>query len=190
MLFTKVILTASGSADVSEHIAQHLREHKGRYIFQGVGFIISGILSATLTSTTALHTELLVGAILLMTGVFQLALTVKSKMHWWSLLSACLSIVMGMVVLWKPFPVLISVVTLLAIFMTVEGLLELFLAFRFRPVRSWGWMIFSGTMTLTMALVLWIGYPTFDVLYLGFIIAINLVLYGLSLLMMVWRAAS
>ena len=48
-------------------------------------------------------------------------------------------------------------------------------------------MLFSGIATLVMALILWIGFPVFDVLYLGWVIAINLVLYGLSLLMLVWR---
>ena len=190
MLFTKTALETGNINTLSERIEQHLRDHKGKYILQGIGFIVSGILSATLSGTTALHTELLIGVILLMTGMFQLVLTLKSKMHWWSLLSAALSIVIGTLILWKPFPVLISVVTLLAVFMAAEGLFELFLAFRFRPVHSWNWMVFSSVVTLTMAVILWVGYPTFDVLYLGWIVAVNLVLYGLSLLMLVWKVAS
>ncbi len=196
-MFAKPDLT-SGIDSLHEHDAhslrerleQHLRDHRGKYIFQGVAVIIAGVLSAALSGTTVLHTELLIGIVLLVTGMFQLALTLKSKMHWWSLLSAVLSIVVGALILWKPFPVLIFVVTLLAVFMVLEGVFELLLAFRFRPVRRWGWMTFSGIVTLTMAVVLWIGYPAFDVLYLGWIVAVNFVLYGLSLLMLVWRVAS
>jgi len=187
MLFTNA---ASATSNLGERIEQHLRDHKGKYIFQAIMFIVFGILSATLSGTTALHTEILIGVVLLATGMFQLLLTFKSKMHWWSFLSAGISIVIGTLILWKPFPVLISVVTLLAIFMVLEGLFELFLAFRFRPLRSWGWMIFSSVVTLTMAAILWIGYPTFDVLYLGWIVAVNFVLYGLSLLMLVWKVAA
>lgn len=176
-------------AALNERVEQHLLRHKRKYILQGVGFIVTGILSATLSSATALHTELLIGVALLATGVFQLVLTLKSQMHWWSLLSACLSIVAGAVIVWKPFPVLIAVVTLLVVFLMLEGMCELFLASRFRPARSRGWMTFSGIVTLVMAAVLWIGYPTFDVLYLNWIVAINFVLYGLSLLMLVWRTA-
>jgi uncharacterized membrane protein HdeD (DUF308 family) len=111
-------------------------------------------------------------------------------MHGWSLLSSCLSIAIGIIMLWQPMPVLMAFVTLLAIFMTVEGILELSLAFQFRPVRNWSWMLFSGIVTLVFAAILWIGFPVFDVLYLGWVIAINLVLYGLSLLMLVWRTES
>ena len=48
-------------------------------------------------------------------------------------------------------------------------------------------MTFSGIITLILAAILWIGFPAFDVFYLGFIIAINLILYGLSLMMLVWK---
>jgi len=181
---------SGGISHLGERIEQHLRDHRGKYIFQGVAFIIAGILSATLSGNTALHTELLIGVVLLVTGIFQLVLTLKSKMHWWSLLSAGLSIIAGTLILWQPFRVLISVVTLLAVFMALEGLFEMFLAFHYRRVRRWGWMSFSSIVTLTMSAVLWIGYPAFDVLYLGWIVAINFVLYGLSLLMLVWRVVS
>jgi len=189
MLFEKAMVTEDFDA-FAERIDQELRDHKGRYIFRGMVFILAGILAAAFPATTVVNVELIVGVVLLLTGIFQLVLTLKSKMHWWSLLSAGLSIVIGGIMLWKPLPVLLAFVTLLAIFMTIEGVLELLLAFQFRPVRNWGWMLFSGVITIILATILWIGFPAFDVLYLGWVIAANLVLYGLSLLMLVWRSAS
>ncbi len=190
MLVTKKVLTTGGFEALSERITKELTEHKSKYILQSVIFIIAGVLAAAFPATTALNVELIVGAILLLTGTFQLVLTLKSKMHWWSLLSGCASIVIGGIMLWQPLPVLLAFVTLMAIFMTVEGLLELLLAFQFRPVRHWGWMLFSGVTTLVLAAILWIGFPVFDVLYLGWVIAINLIFYGISLLMLVWKVAS
>ncbi len=181
----------SGAGDnLGARIERHLRDHKLKYILQGIGFIIAGILAVMLSGTTALHTEFVIGIALLMTGMLQLALTLTSKMHWWSLLSAALSIATGLLILWKPFAVLMSIVMLLAVFMTLESLFELFLALRFRPLRNWGWMIFSSAATFLMAIILWIGYPAFDLLYLGWIVAVNFVLYGLALLMLVWSVAS
>lgn len=190
MFFTKTIIATASRSKLDKRISDHLNDHRNKYIYQGIAFIVAGILAAMVPSTTALHTELLIGVIFLAIGIFQLVLTLKSMMHWGSILSAGLSIIIGLLIVWKPFDVLISIVTLLAVFMTLEGIFELFLAFRFRPLRSWGWMIFSSVVTLLMAAVLWIGYPTFDVLYLGWIVAVNLILYGLSLLMLVWGVAS
>jgi uncharacterized membrane protein HdeD (DUF308 family) len=51
-------------------------------------------------------------------------------------------------------------------------------------------MLFAAIITLALAAVLWLGFPTFDILYLGWIIAANLLLYGLSLWMLVWKIAA
>jgi len=190
MSLTKIAATLGDSEALVTRVEQELREHKGKYIFQGIIFILGGAMAAGLPGATALNTELVIGIILMLTGGFQLILTLRSKMHWWSLLSACLSILVGVLILWKPLSVLLTIVTLLAIFMSLEGLLELLLAFEFRGARNWKWMLFSGVVTLILAAVLWIGFPGFDVFYLGWVIAVNLIFYGLSLFMLVWKIAS
>lgn len=189
MLFAKTAVTSEMS-DLSTRLEEEVKGHKAKYILQGMIFIISGVLAALMPAATALYAESLLGAILLLTGIFQLVLTIRAKMHWWSLLSSLLSILVGIFMLWKPLTVLLAFVTLLAIFMTIEGICELFLALQFRPLKNWSWMMFSGIVTLALAAILWIGFPAFDILYLGWIIAINLILYGLSLLMLVWKIAS
>jgi len=147
MLFTQTALKAREFNTLAEHIEHELSMHKGKYIFQGTIFIMAGVLAALFPATTALHIELIVGFILLLTGVLQFVLTLRSKMHWWALLSACLSVVIGFAVVWKPLVVLKAFVTVLAIFMTAEGLLELLLAFQFRPARNWRWML-SGSYAI------------------------------------------
>lgn len=176
--------------ELGTRLEQELRSHKAKYILQGMLFVIGGVLAAAMPVATALNVELLVGIIILITGIFQMVMTIKSRMHWWSALSALLSIAIGILMLWQPFPVLLAFVTLLAIFMTMEGICELFLAFEFRPLRNWIWMLFSGIITLILAALLWIGFPAFAVMYLGWVIAVNLLLYGFSLLTLVWRIAS
>lgn len=189
MLFTKTLATTGTITSLGENVNHELHTHKSKYIFQGVVFITAGMLAAIFPAITALNIELIVGAIILVTGIFQLFMTLKSHIHMWSMVSALLSIGIGVLILSKPLPILLAFVTLLAIFMTLEGILELALSFQFRPARNWAWMFFSGIITLVLALMLWIGFPYFDVFYLGWVIAINLILYGISLLMLVWKAS-
>lgn len=190
MLFSRTQIAVVDIGALRARFEQELRTHKGKYILQGTLFIILGVLAAMLPGATALSAELLIGVVILLSGIFQLVLALKSKMHWWSILSAILSITVGTVMIWKPFAGLLAIVTLVAIFMTIEGIFELLLAWQFRPLRYWGWMLFSGFITLLLAIMLWVGYPAFDVLYLGWVIAINLILYGLSLMLLVWRMAA
>jgi len=181
-------LPLQGTDKIVGRLEEVLRQHKTKYVFQGVFFIIAGVLAAMFPVMTAINIELILGVILLLTGIFQLILTLRSKVHTWSLLSSSLSILIGILILWNPLPALLAFVTLLAIFMTFEGIFELFMAFQVRPMRRWNWMFFSGVVTLVLAGILWIGFPSFDVLYLGWVVAVNFIFFGVSLLMLVWRS--
>lgn len=176
--------------NLNERFEKGLRENKGKYIFQAVGFILAGLSAATLSGTTALHAELLGGMALLIAGAFQMALTLRSNIHGWSLFAACISLVAGVLILWKPFPVLFAGVVFLTVFMVVEAIIELLLSFRAPRPRQRSWLLFSASLFLGLAVITWVGYPAFDTLYLGWIVAANFILYGLSLLTLVWKAAS
>lgn len=176
------------SADLTalkEKIEQNIRDHRGWFILQGFLFIILGFLAAILPGLTAISAAILVGALLLVTGVLQLVASIRAKMHWWSFLSALLSLLMGGWMLWMPLTGALSLVVLAAIFLAAEGLFEILLALKFRPARNWGWMMVSGIASLMLFVVLWMGFPTLSLMYLGLIIAINFIFYGVSLLMLV-----
>ena len=104
MLFTKTAITTDMN-ELGSRLEQELRDHKGKYILQGMIFVIGGVIAASMPTATALNAELLLGAVLLLTGLFQLVLTIQSKMHWWSMLSASVSILVGIFMLWKPLSV-------------------------------------------------------------------------------------
>ena len=169
-------------------LEEELNHHKSKYVFQGILFIGAGILAAVFPATTAINVEIMIGIILIAVGLAQAVFALKSHRHSWGLVSAVLAMGVGLFMLARPLSVLFAFVTLLAIFMSVEGVLELLLAFQLRPARNWSWMFASGLITLALALMLWVGFPVFGVLYLGCVIAINLILYGFSLIMLVWKS--
>ncbi len=188
LFFRRSTLVSVDLEALRRQITENIKEHRGWYIFQGVLFVVCGILAAILPGATALGMGILIGALLLVSGAIQLFMTFKSKIHWWSILSALLSLIAGGIMVFEPFAGLIALVTIVAIFLTVEGVFEILLAFKFRPVSNWWWMLLAGIVTLILAILLWVGFPELGILYLGWIIAINLLLYGISLLMLVWKA--
>jgi uncharacterized membrane protein HdeD (DUF308 family) len=174
-------------ADLHEaktRMEQHIRDHRGWYVFQGAIFLIFGFLAGILPGVTAFSAALFIGAMLLITGIFQLIGSVRARMHWWAFLSALLSIVIGGWMWWMPLEGMLALVMAVAIFFAVEGVLEILLALEFRPARNWGWMLASGIATLVLSALLWSGFPTLSVFYLGILIAINFIFYGISLLML------
>jgi uncharacterized membrane protein HdeD (DUF308 family) len=178
LFFRQTVVAAGDIGALRANIEHEISRHRGWYIFQGFLFLFFGVLAAALPGVTALSVTLIVGALLLISGIFQLVLSYKARMHGWAIASAALSIIAGGLILWSPFAGLLAVVALIAVFLTIEGITELMLASAMRPLRGWGWLLFSGVIALVLAAVIWLGFPEFGVLYLGWVVAINLMLFG------------
>lgn len=175
------------TADVSAarvRVEQHIHSHRGWYFLQGSVFLIFGLIAAILPGITAVSAALFIGAMLLVTGIFQLIASFQSRLYRWSFLSALLSIFMGAWMLWAPMAGTLALAVALAIFLAAEGALEILLALEFRATRNWGWMLASGIATLILSALLWSGFPVLSAVYLGMLIAVNFIFYGVSLLML------
>lgn len=169
-------------SDMRGHIEEAITEHRGWYIFQGIVFVLAGILAMVLPGATAFGFELLIGALLLISGIVQGVASLRSKTHWWALVSSLASLVIGGLMVFHPVAGALALATLLAVFLLVEGITELLLAFQFRSLRNWGWLMASGLVSLVLAGLLFAGWPGATVMFLGIIIGINLLFYGISLL--------
>lgn len=168
--------------EISANITQHISDHRGWYIFQGIAFIIAGILAIILPGVTAIGFGLVIGALLLASGIIQAIASFSSKSHWWSLASALLSLVVGALIIFNPVAGTIALATILAIFLFLEGITELFLAFQLKPIKNWGWLLLSGVVSLVLAVIVFAGWPGASVVLLGVLIGINLLFYGSALL--------
>jgi uncharacterized membrane protein HdeD (DUF308 family) len=183
-LFERSRASGNNLSEFGAIIGERVRAHKGWYVVQGIIFIIFGILAAILPAATAIGVDILVGAILLISGIFQLVASLKVKMHWWSTLSSLLSIIIGGLMLWNPFTGIVALVLLVAVFLLIEGVIEVLIALQFRPVKNWGWILFSGITALLLSAILWFGFPFLGMVFIGYMVAINLIFYGVSLLML------
>lgn len=188
-------MAMTSTAEIREDIEQFrkrleagIREHRGWYMFQGAVFVLAGMLAVILPNATAIGFELLIGALLLVSGAVQGVASLRSSMHWWSLLSALLSIVVGLLLLFNPMAGTIALATVLAVFLSIEGIVEIFLSLQYRPMRNWGWLLASGMVSLLLAALLFAGWPEITVLFMGIIIGINLIIYGAALLALVASA--
>src|SRR5271166_1970409 len=102
----------------------------------------------------------------------------------WALLSALLDVVIGLVLILQPLAgVLTLTMVLIAIFI-VEGIAGIVVAIEFRQhLRSWGWVLFSGLIDLLLAWLIWQGWPSSGSWAIGLLVGINMLFFGLSLVM-------
>jgi len=102
----------------------------------------------------------------------------------WSLLTALLAILFGLILIFRPLAGALTLTMVLVAFFILEGITAIVLAVRHREhLRSWGWVLFSGIVDLLLAFLIWDGWPSSADWAIGLLVGINMLFFGLSLVM-------
>jgi uncharacterized membrane protein HdeD (DUF308 family) len=168
-------------AGLGEQIRHRIRLYRKWYTLQGILFVMLGCF-AILLLLGGLRFELLVGVLLLAGGVLKALTAVGARLHAWSFVSAGLAVIAGLLLLLKSWPDPVELAVLIAIFLLLEGVTEMFLAFNFKPARYWGRLLLLGLATLIAAAGTWYVFPPFSIFYIVAMLSVNMLLYGIMLL--------
>ncbi len=171
-----------------QDIGAEIREHRSWYIFEGVLFLVMGLLAILLPSVTAMAATLLLGAVLFVGGVTQTATFFRYPKRWWKLFSGLLFVAGGLLVAFAPLAGLLTLAILIGTILLLEGFFEIMFALSFKPFPEWKWMMFSGVMSLILSAFVFVGFPSTTVLFLTIVIGINLGAYGMSILLLALKA--
>jgi uncharacterized membrane protein HdeD (DUF308 family) len=169
-------------SDLHQRVEEKIAEYKGWYLLQSLTFVCAGLLAMILPLATSLAFGSVMGILLIVTGVLKAFVSIKSHIHWWSMLSAAVCIAVGSLLVWPPASGIITVSLLVAVFLLGEGLIEICLAFEYESARNWAWLLLSGVISILLSLVLFIGWPDMASSILGVMIGVSMLLYGASLL--------
>jgi uncharacterized membrane protein HdeD (DUF308 family) len=98
----------------------------------------------------------------------------------WELLLGILYILVGIYALLHPVAGLASLTLFLAIYLFVEGVLELVLSFRLRPMPGSNWLLFDGIITLILAILISRSWPSSTEWVIGTLVGISMLFSGAS----------
>lgn len=168
--------------DIPEPLQNDIQRHRKWYVFQGALFVIVGVLAIILPITTALAGGIVLGALLLVGGIAKAVTSIGRHASGWSWASALLAIVTGGLMLWSPWAGLLALSALVAVFLVLDGITEIFVAFRFKPLFDWGWLLASGVISLILGIGAFVFFPLGGMLYVGIAIGASLLFYGVALL--------
>jgi uncharacterized membrane protein HdeD (DUF308 family) len=147
--------------------------------------ILAGILAIGLPVLAGIAVNLVVAWLLLFCGVAHLVfgwhLRGTGGVIWQFLLGA-LYIVIGVYLLMHPVRGLVTLTLALAIYLFIEGVLELILAFQTQTGR--GWLLLDGIVTLVLAILIWRTWPSSTEWLLGTLVGISMIFSGTSRLML------
>jgi uncharacterized membrane protein HdeD (DUF308 family) len=84
----------------------------------------------------------------------------------------------GLVLLFNPVSSLSTVTSLIAVYLVVQGIAEVFLGLRLMPEDGWVWVVVDGLVSVLLGLSIWVGWPLSGIRAVGFVLGLKLVSAG------------
>ena len=169
--------------------SETLRKYSTWFVIYGIVMIILGGLAIIAPGVATLAVEFTVGWLLLIGGGFGLAAAIyagrSSPGFWWNLLTACICILAGLVLLTRPGAGTITLTIIFTAYLLASGIGHVMLAIGYRSEipNAWVWMLISGLIDIALALIIISGMPGTATWVLGLFVGINLLMTGIAILM-------
>src|SRR5258708_10232472 len=174
-------------------IVNSLRAHWKFFLIEGIVLLILGAIAVGVPPVATVAVELFIGWLILLSGLLGLVMVFETRGSagfGWSLLSALLGIVVGVVLLIWPLSGVLSLTVMLTAFLTLEGVASIMYALAHRRESSsrWELMLVSGIVDLILAGLILAGLPGTAVWAIGLLDGINLLVGGLALIAIALQA--
>ena len=180
-------------ARIQSSLAHSLHAHWRLFLTEGIILLALGVLAIVVPPIATIAVEVLIGWLLALSGIVGLVATLRMRAapgFWWSMVSAVLGIVAGIVLLRWPLSGAVSLTLILTVFLVIEGLATILYALEHKREVSgrWGVMLVSGIIDLFLAGIIFAGLPGTAAWAIGLLIGINLVFGGSALIAMAVHA--
>jgi len=174
--------------DMQRAVKDTVQLHWQIFLTQGVIMVVLGVLAVVWPQISTIAVDVYVGWLFLLSGVVGLVSTFLAQnvqAFLWSLLTAALSLFVGVLLLWHPTEGAVSLTLVLIALFIVEGIFQIAASLSYRDVfpESWGWMLASGIADLILAALIIKGWPSTATWALGLIAGVNLITSGLAITM-------
>ena len=172
----------SGGLDrLRRALAQAVRDHWVLFLIEGIVLVVLGVLAILVPMVATIAVAILIGWLILISGVVGLITTLiirHAPGFWWSLLSAVLGVVAGIMLLGWPILGAVSLTLLLIVFFAIEGVASIMYALEHRKELTgrWAWMMVSGIVDLVLAFIILTGLPGTAAWALGLLVGIDIVI--------------
>jgi len=164
-----------------------VREHWKAFLIEGILLAILGLAAIIVPPLASLAVTIFLGWMFLISGVAGLALTFWARRmpgFWWSLISAVLAVVAGIILLARPVEGTLTLTIVVGAYFLAEGVATIMYALEHRRELSgrWSWMLIAGLMDLLIAAIIITGLPGSALWAIGLLVGINLLFGGATLI--------
>jgi len=175
------------NAELPTKMRDAVRAHWKAFLIEGVLLVVFGLAAIIVPPAASLAVTILLGWLFLISGIAGLALTFWAREmpgFWWSLISAALAVLAGIVLLAKPAQGTLTLTIVVGAYFLAEGVATIMYALEHRRELSgrWSWMLIAGLMDLLIAAIIITGLPGSALWAIGLLVGINLLFGGATLI--------
>jgi uncharacterized membrane protein HdeD (DUF308 family) len=181
------------SEQLSTEMRAAVREHWKAFLFEGVLLVILGLIAIIVPAIASLAVTILLGWMFLISGIAGLGLTFWARRmpgFWWSLVSAALASLAGIILLARPEQGTLTLTIIFGAYFLAEGAATIMFALEHRREMSqrWSWVLVAGLMDILISGIILTGLPESALWAIGLLVGINLLFGGTTLIGMALAA--
>jgi len=166
---------------------QMVRKASTVSILWGVLLIVFGMVAVGLPLLAAVAVNALVAWLIMLAGVVHLMLAFRahgagSKI--WKLLVGVAYVCFGVYLIARPLLGVASLTLLLASLFLIEGILDIVLYVKMRPIHGSIWVLIDGIVTLLLGLMIYMQWPSSSAWAIGTLVGVSMIISGVARVMM------
>jgi uncharacterized membrane protein HdeD (DUF308 family) len=159
-----------------------VRKASGWSIAWGVLLIVFGLLAIGSPFVAAVAVNVAIAWLIVLAGVVHVVLAFHAhgagSMIW--ILVGIAYLCFGAYLIMHPVLGVASLTLVLASLFLIEGILEIVLFFRVRPLRGSSWMLVDGIITLLLGLLIYMQWPSSSRWAIGTLVGASMIISGIA----------
>jgi uncharacterized membrane protein HdeD (DUF308 family) len=162
-------------------------------MFEGVALIVLGVLAIAAPFFATIAVDIFIGWLFLIAGIVGLVAMFYADdiaAFLWTLVTAALSLCLGLLLLYKPGAGAATLTLALTAFFAAEGVFQIVtsLAYRKALPDAWGWLLASGVCDLVLVAIIVASWPLSAGWTPGLLAGVNLLTSGCAIVMVAFAA--
>jgi len=156
-------------------------------ILWGALLIVLGVMAVGSPFLAAVAVNVVVAWLILFVGVVHLALAFRAHgagSMIWKVLVGIAYLCFGAYLLVHPVLAVATLTLLLASLFLIEGILDIVLYVKMRPIHGSSWVLIDGIVTLLLGLMIYMQWPSSSAWAIGTLVGISLIFSGVARVMM------
>src|SRR5712675_1856441 len=185
--------TPNDISKLQSEMSAAVRAHWKAFLIEGILLSILGLAAMIVPPLVSLAVTIFLCWMFLISGIGGLVVSYWARHlpgFWWSLISAALAVLAGMILLARPIQGVLTLTIVVGAYFLAEGVATIMYALEHRRELSsrWSWLLIAGLMDIVIAFLVIAGLPGSAEWAIGLLVGINLLFGGTTLIGMALAA--